>query len=435
MLDLQQEERGFNTLTLTARLEKQSRLKEVGGAAIIPYLVNACPDSLRAQEYAAIIHEKFNARKMTELAQRLAKEAISPNGGVQAIIDELQDLHTRKAAAGLLDEHQHRWSTAELYDTKFQEPRWAIPGLIPEGLTLLGGRPKVGKSWLALQMAHSVGTGGTFFGKPVEKGAVLYIALEDGPRRLQDRIKKHKIPREAMITFERDWPPLQKEGMALLFDEIVQHEYRMVIIDTLTRSLRGQDQNDQPAIDAVMSNIQRMAIDHHLAILFNDHTNKPKVNVIMGDPVDDIMNSTVKTAVADLVLALYKDQGKAGAMLKGRGRDVEEVDLELKWDPVTCCWQCEGQAGQIRMTEARKEVLETLETLGKVQLGAIANATGKDRGQVFRILNDLYSSQLIRREGIGDKVYYQSLAREVEQQVQHNQQSQQSQQSQQEQLL
>ncbi len=302
-----------------------------------------------------------------------------------------------------------RWSVAELYDTQFPAPRWAIPGLIPEGVILLGGRPKVGKSWLALQIAHSVGSGGMFFGKNVEKGNVLYIALEDGPRRLQERIKKHKIPRDALIAFERDWPPLQKDGMTLLFNEIVQHEYRLVVIDTLTRAFRGLDQNDQPQINAVMSSVQHMATDHRLAIIFNDHTSKPKGDVSMGDPIDDIMNSTVKTAVADLVLALYKEQGKAGAALKGRGRDLEDVDLELKWDPITCCWQCEGQAGQIRMTEARQDVLDALKALGRVQVGAVAKAVGRERGHVFRILNDLYSSQKIRRESIGDNVYYESL--------------------------
>ena len=97
-----------------------------------------------------------------------------------------------------------RWSVIELLDTEFPEPKWAIPNLIPEGLTLIGGRPKVGKSWFLLQAAIAVGCGGRFFGEQVEQGHVLYVAFEDSPKRLQDRIRKMGMPREALVTFERN---------------------------------------------------------------------------------------------------------------------------------------------------------------------------------------------------------------------------------------
>ncbi len=300
-----------------------------------------------------------------------------------------------------------RWTVAELYDTNLPDPKWAIPGLIPEGLTLLGGRPKVGKSWLALQMAHSVGTGGIMFEHKVERGNTLFIALEDGPRRLQERIRKHGIPRDALITFERSWPPLQEEGMGLLYAEIINNDYRLIVVDTLTRAFRGLDQNDQPVINAVMSEIQSMCQNHHLAMVFNDHTNKPKGFV--SDPIDDIMNSTVKTAVSDQVLALYRDAGQARATLRGRGRDLEDIDLLLRWDAMTCCWQCEGQAGDVKMTEERLEILDALESIGKSQAPAIARYLGKDRSNIAHQLNDLYSSQKVRREVNGNNVYYEKM--------------------------
>ena len=77
------------------------------------------------------------------------------------------------------------WTVAELRHTKLPEQRWAIPGFIPIGLTFLSGLPKAGKSWLSLQIAHAVGTGGEVLGVKVEKRKVLYLALEDGPHRLK----------------------------------------------------------------------------------------------------------------------------------------------------------------------------------------------------------------------------------------------------------
>ena len=80
------------------------------------------------------------------------------------------------------------WTVAELLSTDFPEPPWAVPGIVPVGLSVLAGRPKVGKSWLGLQIAHAVGTGGMALNQRVTAGKVLYLALEDGPRRLKGRL-------------------------------------------------------------------------------------------------------------------------------------------------------------------------------------------------------------------------------------------------------
>src|SRR4051794_35919991 len=83
------------------------------------------------------------------------------------------------------------WTASELMAMNFPEPRWAIPGLVAEGVTLLAGAPKVGKSWLALNTSPAVAAGGKALGKvDVESGDVLYLALEDNPRRLRSRLEK-----------------------------------------------------------------------------------------------------------------------------------------------------------------------------------------------------------------------------------------------------
>ena len=77
----------------------------------------------------------------------------------------------------------------ELMAIEFPAPRWAVPGLIAEGVTLLAGPPKVGKSWLLLSTALSIASGsqilGALNGQPPRP--VLYLALEDSDRRMKDR--------------------------------------------------------------------------------------------------------------------------------------------------------------------------------------------------------------------------------------------------------
>jgi Mrp family chromosome partitioning ATPase len=83
------------------------------------------------------------------------------------------------------------WNAADLMAATFPAMRWAVPGVVAEGLTVVVGPPKVGKSWLCWGLAVAVASGGVAFGKvPVEAGDVLYLALEDTPRRLQSRLGK-----------------------------------------------------------------------------------------------------------------------------------------------------------------------------------------------------------------------------------------------------
>jgi len=74
-------------------------------------------------------------------------------------------------------------TAAELQTKQFPPLRFVVPDLIPEGLTLLAGKPKVGKSWMVLDIAIAVASGRYTLGnlKP-EQGDVLYLALEDGGR-------------------------------------------------------------------------------------------------------------------------------------------------------------------------------------------------------------------------------------------------------------
>jgi len=302
---------------------------------------------------------------------------------------------------------KRKFSAAELIMANIPETKWAIPNLIPEGLTLIGGRPKVGKSWLALQMVHAVSTGGSFLGEKVDHGKCLYYALEDNAKRLQNRSLKQGITEEADITFVRELKPLQGEGYLELLDEITQGNYKLIVIDTFTRAFSGLDQNDQPKISELMNKLQKLCSEKNVALVFLDHTSKPKG--LPSDPINDIMNSTVKVAVADQILGLYRENGKAGTVLKGRGREIEEIHLSLSWDKEKCRWLLVGETDDVNITPERKRIIEALEFLGKAQSVTVANHLGKDKSNTNRALNLMYSLGLIDRDESDGKIYYKIL--------------------------
>ena len=325
-------------------------------------------------------------------------------GGVVAATENDDPEAAKKAPSTV---SVRRWTVADLLDTEFAEPNWAIPAMIPEGLTIIGGRPKVGKSWLMLQSAWSVGSGGMIFDRKVARGNVLYLALEDSPRKLKERIQAMGITRDALIAFQNDWQPLHKGGVDQLIIELERVDYRMIVIDTLTRSIPGVDQKkDNGAVGMVLDNLQRMAINRNLAIVMVDHTRKP--SGFAADPIDDILHTTEKTAIADVIMALYKEQGKSGATLMGRGRDIEEIDLRLDFDHITRSWQLEGE----NITERSNEILDALEVLGKSQVVDLAKATGQNRGNVFTRLQTLVDKGIVLRYKEGSNVYYEILNNE-----------------------
>ena len=135
---------------------------------------------------------------------------------------------------------------------RYPEPSYVIPGFIPEGLSILGGRPKVGKSWLALELALGVSLVEKVLGNIVpESGDVLYAALEDTFPRLQRRIKKLLWPARPSwperLALATQWRRLDEGGVEDIADWAQGVDApRLVILDTLAGFVRSETQRTRP---------------------------------------------------------------------------------------------------------------------------------------------------------------------------------------------
>lgn len=316
---------------------------------------------------------------------------------VRKVFDTLARTNTALAwLVGADPEPERReWSIAELLAASFPDPKWAVPGLVPVGLTFLGGRPKLGKSWLGLQIAVAVGTGGRVLDRQVERGRVLYLGLEDSKRRLQERLNKQRAPATADLTLGIDWPALTDGGTDELAGAISQRGYSLVVIDTFSRALGSADQQDLADMTRLAgSGLQRVALAHDMAILVIDHHSKPGARA--ANPIDDLMGSTGKAAAADAVLGLYKDPGKKGAFLAVVGRDLEEQTLALEFDGLTWCWQCLGDADDVRQGTRKADILEAIAALVSMgelpTIATIATHADMQRPHVSRAIADLVTA-------------------------------------------
>lgn len=282
------------------------------------------------------------------------------------------------------------------------EPVWAVPGLLPVGLAILAGAPKVGKSWLALQIAQAVAAGGYVFGQEVTRGPVLYLALEDPPRRLKERMKKQGWP--SGLGCEADFMTvgsfmdkigdLRNGGGERLTRQIETRRYRLVVIDTLSRAVAG-DQNEAHEMTAWLTPVQELAHSQNCAVVLVDHHRKGGGS---GDPdaIGDILGSTAKGAMSDTALGLYRERGKPGARLALTGREVEEKTLDVKMDWHTGCWQLDSSSEGL--TPQQSDLLDALESIGPAGVQDIADAVGRNRGNVYKQLAELERKGKVTRE-------------------------------------
>lgn len=287
-----------------------------------------------------------------------------------------------------------RWTVNELLDTEFPEPIWLVPDMVPIGLVSLAGKPKVGKSWLALQLAIATASGGQFLGKKVDQSPVLYLAYEDPGRRLKSRIKALGVKRDTPITFHTEYPLLNAGGLDDLYHEIQKVQSRLNILDTFGRSVGRHEIKDYSENVNLLSPLQSMAQELGVTILLVDHHGK----LTTGDnPIVDLIGSIGKAATFDAVMGLYKQQGVAGGKLIIVSRDAEQMEVAVEWDPVTSCWQAMGDV----KSYFQQSVLEAIRELNirsePATTTRIAIHLDADQGQVSRAISNLIAVSKIRK--------------------------------------
>ena len=261
------------------------------------------------------------------------------------------------------------FSLQELLSWDLPPTRWAIPEILPEGLTLLAGKPKLGKSWLALSAALSIACGGVALGtQPVMRGDVLYLALEDNARRLQARTRRLLASMQSVpngIDFALDWPRLGEGGLASLEEYLKAHPgVRLVVIDTWARVAPPSGENRRSQYEGdyeALSPLKHLADTSHVSILVVHHLRKTGST----DVLDEITGSIGMTGAVDGTLILKRERGQAEATLFVTGRDIErEQQLAMSFDAITALWTVIGSAEEVGRTRARQEIIDLLREQG-----------------------------------------------------------------------
>lgn len=286
---------------------------------------------------------------------------------------------------------------------EFPPVQFVVPGYIVEGLTVFAGAPKIGKSWLMLGVAAAVAIGGEALGSiRCEAGDVLYLALEDNLRRLQGRLRHMCLPEFApRLTFNVKWPDLDGQCLSEIENWIrVSPAPRLVVIDVFAR-VRGSTRANVPQYESdyrAAAMLQGLATHHGLAVVVIHHTRKMNAD----DPFDEVSGTRGITGAADSVLVLTKDGATQTPVLYGRGRDLEEVETAMQFDPTTGRWSVLGDAATLARTHEQQEILEVLaRAAAPMSPSEVAIALNKKRPNIQHMLGKLYDAGKVTKHPKG----------------------------------
>lgn len=263
------------------------------------------------------------------------------------------------AAVGTAPQRRTAWTAADLMAATFPPPRWAVPGIVPEGLSLLAGMPKVGKSWMSLGWGLDIAAGQPAFGTiGVQAGPVLYLALEDPPRRLQFRIGTllQGRPAPADLTIHTACPPLPQGGDTAIAAWLDRHpDARMVVIDVFEK-VRGSAAPGASAYAgdyAAVSRAKRLADHYGVAVVLVHHVRKASAD----DFLAEVSGTNGLAGAADTILVLKRARGQADAVMHITGRDVDEAEHALSLHPATGAWHLlDGPAEDHGLSETRATI-------------------------------------------------------------------------------
>ena len=239
----------------------------------------------------------------------------------------------------------------EIYDLTPTDDLPIIDGLLYPGVYILAGAPKIGKSFLAAQIAFHVSRGIDLFGHRAHQAPVLYLALEDSPARLQRRFG-------TMFGYE------DSENLHLavhagtvegnLMDQLTNFKYqhpdlKLIIIDTLVMVKQKEEVQLSYTNDyKLIGKIKQFADMYGVCILMIHHTRKMKDQ----DQFNMISGTNGLFGAADGAWIMQKENRNAkSATLLITGRDQSDARLSLVQDSSTLVWNLsEEDTGEAEMT-------------------------------------------------------------------------------------
>jgi len=290
-----------------------------------------------------------------------------------------------------------------IYDAQYRERAAIIEPILYPGLTILAGRPKMGKGWFAFQMAVALVTGGKLakYFDVTKHLRVLYLSLEDRDWQVQYRQRQLGIPREVMERIEWSFEleqPLMAGGAAAL-DASLQHDpVDVLIVDSQLAIVRQAKREGLDVMQAdynISDTLRQIAEKHKNSVVLINHTTK----TLRDYALDAIQGTTGTTAATDTAWVFQRT--RAGeTTLSTIGRQVPENVYALKREEGPA-WTIIGEGDEVLQSESRQDILQLLRDNGPMKPSQMAGRLHRNISGVHRLLVALCDLSLVTKTSYG----------------------------------
>lgn len=364
------------------RPHKSESENDFGFMTKLLYWVNGNIDeairAFRSSPYAQQKDEEHKKKLERKDYLLMTAKSAMPNRTAAQDNEQWKLEHTAKRITQPIEETDNKVSKGlsiisapDLQKEFFPPITFLVNDLLPEGTSLLVAAPKIGKSWYVLDMGLKIASGLPFLNKTTTKVGVLYLALEDTHRRLQDRmnklLKNRPSPTSFYVTTEAT--SLDNGLIESLESTIQSHpDIKLIIIDTLQK-IRSQSklgnnvyQQDYAEIGAIKS----FADKHSISVMFVHHLRKMKDG---DDQFNMISGSTALMGAVDTSFVITKkSRNDINATLHITGRDIESGELIMRFNKAICQWELIGNAQDVGKQNEKSEyennlIVRTIKTL------------------------------------------------------------------------
>lgn len=370
-----------NPLLVADQLKKDGELNRVGGADTIYQLQAVIVETESAPYYESEIKRLATKRQICAIAKQAIAQAEDEASDAEQVAATLElDLRQLEFEQQKLDSY----SVFELSRMEIEPVKWFIPSILPSGLTILAGPPKIGKSFFCWNMAISVAVGGSAFSsiQIEQRHNVTYLSLEDPPALLKDRldlISPDVKPSNLHIIHDLHQKKLDAVGLKMLEEHLDKTASELLIVDTW-KHVAPQIDSKGTSYDVDYESlipIQQFAHQRNMGIVLVTHTRKA---ADIDNVFNQIQGSVGMQASCDTLMMISHDSGAKTLHLSGRRVPTEQFALTISEG----IWQLEGNAQEYHRSELCKEIVHHLKEAGDSGLSVhdIEDITGKNRNTI-----------------------------------------------------
>jgi hypothetical protein len=281
----------------------------------------------------------------------------------------------------------------ELLCKELPPPEWVLQDMLPIGLTLLAGAPKVGKSWFALDLARQIVNAGH---------ECLYLSLEDNERRLKARLEclsispNKRLKMLAGLSNETPFPKGDEAISELRKIHNATPELKAIIVDTVQGIRRSSKRGEKGYEESVeeWSKLRSLAHELQICLLAVHHTGK-KNSDADRTPIERIMGSQGIAGTAETIMVLEQKNGSQNVILHMTGKEVEQREISYNW--LNPGFSEDGDARYAELGSFQKSIFNYIKHHPRCTQTSIVNEFHKHKSQVSEAVSRLLEKRFIEK--------------------------------------